>query len=262
MNFSGLIINGYNFIDVVGSGSFGTVYKVEKENVIYAAKVFSESFVLKEYTNDRNRITNEIDALKIVNSDNLVKYYDDFEYILESGLKTHIIIMEFVTGEKLTNVINNITNEAELIDLFKNILSAVNQLHNYGIIHRDLKPDNILITDDGKIKIIDYGLAKLIDFSSITRTGDNIGSPMFMSPEQIADSKHITFRSDIYSLGVILYLMFTKSYPYDVTSLEELIYKIINIPIIPPSERRNNNLSQYIEKIIYKSLRYVVEFEG
>ena len=253
MNFSGLIINDYSFIDVVGSGSFGTVYKVEKDNVIYAAKVFSESFVLKEYTSDRNRITNEIDALKIVNSDNLVKYYDDFEYVLESGLKTHIIIMEFVTGEKLTNVIKNYTDEEQLIELFKNILSAVNQLHNYGIVHRDLKPDNILITDDGKIKIIDYGLAKLIDFSSITRTGDNIGSPMFMSPEQIVDSKHITFRSDIYSLGVILYLMFTKSYPYDVTSLEELIYKIINIPIIPPSER-NNNLSQYIEKIIYKSL--------
>lgn len=73
MNFSGLIINDYSFIDVVGSGSFGTVYKVEKDNVIYAAKVFSESFVLKEYTSDRNRITNEIDALKIVNSDNLVK---------------------------------------------------------------------------------------------------------------------------------------------------------------------------------------------
>ena len=253
MNFSGLIINDYSSIDVVGYGSFGTVYKVEKDNVIYAAKVFSESFVLKEYTSDRNRITNEIDALKIVNSDNLVKYYDDFEYVLESGLKTHIIIMEFVTGEKLTNVIKNNTDEEQLIELFKNILSAVNQLHNYGIVHRDLKPDNILITDDGKIKIIDYGLAKLIDFSSITRTGDNIGSPMFMSPEQIVDSKHITFRSDIYSLGVILYLMFTKSYPYDVTSLEELIYKIINIPIIPPSER-NNNLSQYIEKIIYKSL--------
>jgi len=182
MNFSGLIINGYNFIDVVGSGNFCTVYKVKKDNVIYAAKVFLESFVLKEYTSDRNRITNEIDALKIVNSENLVKYYDDFEHILESGLKTHIIIMEFVTGEKLTNVIKNNTNEEQLIELFKCILIAVSQLPNYGIIHRDLKPDNILVTADGKIKIIDYGLAKLIDFSSITRT---IGSPMFMSPEQM-----------------------------------------------------------------------------
>ena len=92
-----------------------------------------------------------------------------------------------------------------------------------------------------------------IDFSSITRTGDNIGSPMFMAPEQIVDSKHITTKSDIYSLGVILYLMFTKSYPYDVTSLEELIYKIINVPIVPQSEK-NNNIPIYIEKIIYKSL--------
>ena len=208
------------FLEVVGSGSFGTVYKVEKDNNIYAAKVFSESFVLSEYKNDRNRITNEIDTLKMVNSDNLVKYYDDFEYVIESGLKTHIIIMEFVTGKKITDAIENIEDEKQLVDLFKNILNAVKQLHSYGIIHRDLKPDNILITSDGKIKIIDYGLVKLIDFSSITRTGDRVGSPMFMSPEQISDSKHITSRSDIYSLGVILYLMFTKSYPYDVISLE------------------------------------------
>lgn len=253
MNFSGLIINGYNFLEVVGSGSFGTVYKVEKDNNIYAAKVFSESFVLSEYKNDRNRITNEIDTLKMVNSDNLVKYYDDFEYVIESGLKTHIIIMEFVTGKKITDAIENIEDEKQLVDLFKNILNAVKQLHSYGIIHRDLKPDNILITSDGKIKIIDYGLVKLIDFSSITRTGDRVGSPMFMSPEQISDSKHITSRSDIYSLGVILYLMFTKSYPYDVISLEELVYKILNVPIIPPTER-NNNIPQYIEKIIYKAL--------
>ncbi len=253
MNFSGSNINGYKFIEVVGSGSFGTVYKVEKDGKIYAAKVFSESFVLKEYKADRNRITNEIDALKIVDSDNLVKYYDDFDYLLESGLKTHIIIMEFVTGKKLTDIIDYIDNDDQLINLFKDILNAVKQLHSYDIIHRDLKPDNILMTDDGIIKVIDYGLVKLIDFSSITRTGDNIGSPMFMAPEQIVDSKHITTKSDIYSLGVILYLMFTKSYPYDVTSLEELIYKIINVPIVPPSEK-NNNIPIYIEKIIYKSL--------
>lgn len=253
MNFLGLTINGYSFLEVVGSGSFGTVYKVQKDDNIFAAKVFAESFVLSEYKNDRNRITNEIDALKIVDSKNLVKYYDDFEYALESGLKTHIIIMEFVTGKKVTDVIQKINEENQLVDLFKNILNAVKQLHSYGIIHRDLKPDNILITEKGEIKVIDYGLVKLIDFSSITRTGDSVGSPMYMSPEQIVDSKHITNRSDIYSLGVILYLMFTKSYPYDAISLEELVYKIINVPIIPPTER-NSEIPQYIEKIIYKAL--------
>lgn len=253
MNFLGSTINGYSFLEVVGSGSFGTVYKVQKDDNIYAAKVFAESFVLSEYKNDRNRITNEIDALKIADSENLVKYYDDFEYTSESGLNTHIIIMEFVTGKKITDIIDEISDKDKLIDLFKNILNAVNQLHNFDIIHRDLKPDNILIMQDGTIKIIDYGLAKLIDFSSITRTGDRVGSPMFMSPEQIVDSKHITKRSDIYSLGVILYLMFTKSYPYEVTSLEELVYKIINVPIIPPSEK-NKEMPQYIEKIIYKAL--------
>lgn len=161
--------------------------------------------------------------------------------------------MEFVTGTKLTNVINDERDEDILINLFKKLLIGVSILHSNNIIHRDLKPDNILLTDNGNIKIIDYGLSKLIDFSSITKTGENLGSPMYMSPEQIKDSKHIDYRSDIYSLGIILYQMLTKTYPYEVSSYEELVYKIINIPIIPPKER-NPNIKQYLEKIIYKAL--------
>ena len=136
MNFSGSNINGYKFIEVVGSGSFGTVYKVEKDGKIYAAKVFSESFVLKEYKADRNRITNEIDALKIVDSDNLVKYYDDFDYLLESGLKTHIIIMEFVTGKKLTDIIDYIDNDIRNIYKDKSTQMEIKK-HIRGICFRN-----------------------------------------------------------------------------------------------------------------------------
>lgn len=253
MNLIGTVINNYKFIKVVGSGNFGTVYKVQKNNEIYAAKVFSDSFFLSEYRNHRNRITNEIDALKSVNSKYLIKYYDDFDVNLESGIHTHIIIMEFVIGTRLTDIINTDLDENKLIGIFKNVLIGVKELHLQGIIHRDLKPDNILMTSSGNIKIIDYGLSKLIDFSSITRTGDNLGSPMYMSPEQIKDSKHIDYRSDIYSLGVILYQMTTKKFPYEVSSYEELVYKIINTPIIPPKEYKND-INSKIEKIIYKSL--------
>lgn len=253
MNLIGLTVNNYKFLSVVGAGSFGTVYKVEKDSQMFAAKVFSDAFFLSEYKNARNRITNEIEALKSVNSELLVKYYDDFDLVLESNLMTHVIIMEFVTGTKLTDIIKKETNEDTLINLFKKVLKGVEVLHNNNIIHRDLKPDNILLTNSGNIKIIDYGLSKLIDFSSITRTGDNLGSPMYMSPEQIKDSKHIDYRSDIYSLGVILYQMLTKTYPYEVSSYEELVYKIINVPIIPPTEK-NPNIKQYLEKIIYKAL--------
>lgn len=253
MNLIGLTVKDYKFLSVVGSGSFGTVYKVEKDGEIYAAKVFSDAFFLSEYKSERNRITNEIEALKSVNSELLVKYYDDFDLVLESHLMTHVIIMEFVTGTKLTDIIKEEINEDRLVNLFKKLLIGVGVLHNSNIVHRDLKPDNILLTNNGDIKIIDYGLSKLIDFSSITRTGDNLGSPMYMSPEQIKDSKHIDYRSDIYSLGVILYQMLTKTYPYEVASYEELVYKIINVPIIPPTER-NPNIKQYLEKIIYKAL--------
>lgn len=82
MNFFSLTINEYSFLEVVGSGSFETVYKAQKDDNVFAAKVFAKSFILSEYINDRNRITNEINVLKIVDSKNLVKYYDDFEYAL------------------------------------------------------------------------------------------------------------------------------------------------------------------------------------
>lgn len=138
-----------------------------------------------------------------------------------------------------------------------NVLNGVRDLHNTifeneGIIHRDLKPDNIMVDKDLNVKIIDYGLSKIIDFSSITSTGTQIGSPLYMSPEQLKDSKHIDYRADIYALGIILYEMLTKKTPYIATTVPELLMKILNEPIIPPKQY-NPNISDGLEKIIFKA---------
>ena len=102
-----------------------------------------------------------------------------------------------------------------------------------------------------QIKIIDFGLSKVIDFSSITSTGSQIGSPLYMSPEQLRDSKHIDYRSDLYALGIILYEMLTKQKPYIASTLPELMLKILNEPITPPKQY-NSRLSDKLERIIYK----------
>ena len=94
-----------------------------------------------------------------------------------------------------------------------------------------MKPQNIFITNNGKIKLLDFGLSKLIDFTSITSTGDTIGSPVYMSPEQVKDSKNVDYRSDYYALGVILFELIAKEFPYgEVSSREHLYYKIIHEP--------------------------------
>ena len=257
MNLIGKENNGYKFVEAIGSGSFGSVYKVLKNGTYYAAKVLSEIYVLEEFKDEQNRITREIEVLKRADHANLIKYEEDFYFTNEFGVTEYVIVMEYFSGITLKEFINNTTELTELISVFVKILEGVNALHNIrieneGIIHRDLKPANILINDKKEIKIIDYGLSKIIDFSSITGTGTQIGSPLYMSPEQLTDSKHIDYRADIYSLGIILYEMLTKNIPYKAQTIPELFLKIINEPIIPPKQY-NPNINEGLEKIIYKA---------
>ena len=257
MNIVGQVINGYLFEEALGSGSFGAVYRVSKEGKIYAAKVLAETYILEEFKNEQNRITREIDVLKQVKSKNLIKYQEDFYFKNEFGVTEYVIVMEFFAGRTLRNFLKEDTDLETLIRIFVSVLNGVRDLHNTifeneGIIHRDLKPDNIMVDDDLNVKIIDYGLSKIIDFSSITSTGTQIGSPLYMSPEQLKDSKHIDYRADIYALGIILYEMLTKNIPYRATTLPELLMKILNDPIIPPKQY-NPNISDGLENIIFKA---------
>lgn len=257
MNIVGQVINGYLFEEALGSGSFGAVYRVSKENNVYAAKVLSETYILDEFKNEQNRITREIDVLKNVKGENLIKYQEDFYFKNEFGIIEYVIVMEYFPGRTLRSFLRNDVELETLIRIFVSVLYGVGDLHNTiidneGIIHRDLKPDNIMIDDNLNVKIIDYGLSKIIDFSSITSTGTQIGSPLYMSPEQLKDSKHIDYRADIYALGIILYEMLTKNIPYKASTLPELLMKILNDPIIPPKQY-NPNISDGLENIIFKA---------
>lgn len=257
MNIVGQVINGYLFEEALGSGSFGAVYRVSKENSVYAAKVLSETYILDEFKNEQNRITREIDVLKNVKGENLIKYQEDFYFKNEFGIMEYVIVMEYFPGRTLRSFLRNDVELETLIRIFVSVLYGVRDLHNTiieneGIIHRDLKPDNIMIDDKLNVKIIDYGLSKIIDFSSITSTGTQIGSPLYMSPEQLKDSKHIDYRADIYALGIILYEMLTKNIPYKASTLPELLMKILNDPIIPPKQY-NPNISDGLENIIFKA---------
>ena len=257
MNIVGTVVNGYLFEKALGSGSFGAVYKVSKNEKTYAAKVLAETYILEEFKNEENRVTRELEILKRVKGKNLIKYHEDFSFENEFGIKEYVIVMEYFDGVTLRSYLKNDNDLDELIEIFIKVLLGVKDLHNIkinneGVIHRDLKPDNIMVDIDHNIKVIDYGLSKIIDFSSITSTGAHIGSPLYMSPEQLKDSKHIDYRADIYSLGVILYEMLTKNIPYKAATLPELLLKILNEPIIPPKQY-NSNISDRIEKIIFKA---------
>lgn len=261
MSIIGTEIQGYKIIEFIDSGGFGSVYKAEKDSRLYAVKIFREDYVLKEYREkgENNRIRREIEIMKSVSHPNLIDYVDDFKETI-SGVPSYFLVMEFAEGINLRKELNQkALSEDEAIHLFLKILDGINALHSIrgdnddtGIIHRDLKPENIIVNKND-IKILDYGISKVIDYTSITSTGEVMGSPIYMSPEQVKDSKHIDKRSDLYALGLILYEMLTNNLPYQSSSIPELFNKIINEQPIPP-RRWVTLINNEIENIILKLL--------
>ena len=264
MSIIGTTIKGYKIQEFIDSGGFGSVYKAEKDGNLYAIKIFREDYVLREYREkgENNRIIREIEIMKSVSHPNLITYVDDFKETI-SGVPSYFLVMEFAPGTNLRKLLNQKSfTEDEAIDLFVKILDGINALHSIrgdsddtGIIHRDLKPENIIV-NNGEIKILDYGISKVIDYTSITSTGEVMGSPVYMSPEQVKDSKHIDKRSDLYTLGIILYEMLTNNLPYESSSIPELFNKIINEQPIPP-RRWKTLINNEIENIILKLLEKV-----
>lgn len=268
MNLIGKIINDYKIIEFINDGGFGVVYKAEKDGQFYAIKLFREAYVLKEYRRgDDNRIQREIDIIKTVKHENLVNYVDNFVVEID-GSAHHFLVMEFVDGVNLRTILESKDKltEDEAKKYFSQVLSGIEALHHVvvadgvsGVIHRDLKPENILIDKKGKVKVSDFGISKIIDFTSLTSTGDFIGTSPYMSPEQIVDSKHVDRRSDVYALGVLLYEMLTGAHPHDYQSEPELIDKIKNEPAIPP-RRRVTEIKNETENVILRCLeKYAYE---
>ncbi len=254
-------INGYTFTDFIGAGGFGSVYKATKEGKTFAIKVFREEYILQEYKNGRNnRIQREIDIMKSVNHPCLIRYVDDFKGD-DLNVPSFFLVMEFAEGETLQKIIRNkgLQSEAQIVNIFKKILEGIKGLHqirgvdeNKGIIHRDLKPENIIVNGNS-VKILDYGISKVIDYTTLTSTGNFLGSPLYSSPEQITDSKNIDKRSDLYTLGVIFYEMLTGKVPYEFTNLPELIDKIKNENPIPP-RKYFPDITNKFENVIFKLL--------
>jgi eukaryotic-like serine/threonine-protein kinase len=265
----GTNIHGYQIMSFIDSGGFGSVYKATKDGTTYAIKIFREDYVLKEFKQKgaNNRIQREIDIMKSVNHPYLIKYVDDFRTELAS-VPSYFLVMEFASGITLRQLIDKRSlTERESLFIFQQIIEGVAALHNIrgeeedkGIIHRDLKPENIIVDTAKKtIKILDYGISKVIDYTSITATGNVMGSPAYMSPEQITDSKHIDKRSDLYTSGVILYEMLTNHFPYEFKSLPELVEKIKSETPIPPRvhlpfiyNKTENIILKLLEKDAYK----------
>jgi len=201
----------YRIIEELGKGGMGKVYKVLDTKI-------DEKIALKlirpEIASDRNTLTrfnNELKLARKIRHKNICQMFDLGE---EKG--THFITMEFVPGEDLRSMIRMSGHLAvgTTISIAKQICEGLTEAHESGVMHRDLKPGNIMIDKGGNARIMDFGIARSLKAKGITGSGVMIGTPEYMSPEQV-EGKEVDPRSDIYSLGVILYEMITGRVPFE-----------------------------------------------
>ena len=201
----------YQIIEELGKGGMGKVYRALdrelKEEV--ALKLIRPEITKDEKTIERFK--NELKFARKISHRNIGRMYELME---DKG--THFITMEYVSGQDLRGLIRQTgqLTTGKAISIAKEICEGLIEAHHQGVIHRDLKPSNIIIDKDGNARILDFGIARSAEGKGITGAGVMIGTPEYMSPEQV-EGKETDQRSDIYSLGVILYEMVTGRVPFE-----------------------------------------------
>ena len=215
-------INGYTIKRLLGEGGMAEVWYAETS----IGKPAAFKFLKEKFCKDENvtaRFENEAHVMVKLNHPNIRQVYD---YVTVD--ERPCIIMEYLEGADLKAIVRDRGRiDSETAARFWNeIVSALAYTHAQGVVHRDIKPSNIFVTADGHIKLLDFGIAKVRDAVSGTQTGQKIGTLVYMSPEQITDSKHVDARTDLYSLAVTFVHLLSGRIPYNAESSSE--YAIMN----------------------------------
>ena len=244
------IIGKYEILEKLKEGGMSTVYKAVhptlERTVILKRLALTSSHTLTE------RFKREAKIMINLRSDNIVPVFDHFK----DG-HSYFLVMEYVDGISLEDLLKKyrkIKPEAALAIVYQ-ISLGLKYAHDKGIIHRDIKPDNILISKEGEVKIVDFGIATALEGneSDLTKTGAVMGTPAYMSPEQLTDSKNVDRQTDIYSLGVALYQMLTGTKPFASNFAAETIQSIRKGRYKKPS-KLNPAIPAYCRRLVKKMM--------
>ena len=219
----GKTISHYKITEKLGEGGMGEVYLAEDLKLERKVAIkFLPQYMTRERENV-DRFEREAKATAALNHPNIVTIYE----IAEENTQT-FIVMEYIDGVSLRTKINNgFSDPNEILNITNQICDGLSEAHKEDIVHRDIKPENILIDKNGRGKILDFGLAKLKGVSKLTKEASTLGTIHYMSPEQV-QSKEVNHRSDIWSLGVVLYEMLTAKVPFTGGYEQAVIYSILN----------------------------------
>jgi eukaryotic-like serine/threonine-protein kinase len=244
----GQTISHYKILEKLGEGGMGVVYKAEDTKLKRTVALKFLPKGLEAHEPERARFLQEAQAASALNHPNICSIHTIEEY---DGQQ--FIDMELVDGKNLSGLLKE--KELSLKDMLNiaiQICEGLNSAHKKGVVHRDIKPDNIMLTDDGIVKIMDFGLAKLKGTSKLTKTQSTLGTLAYMSPEQ-ARGEEVDQRSDIFSFGVVLYEMVTGRRPFKGEHEAAMMYSLMN-ENPEPLARYKTDVPTELQHIIDKSL--------
>jgi serine/threonine-protein kinase len=240
-------IPGYQLLSKLGSGAMASVYKARQLSLdrIVAIKVLPRrstadpSFVERFYA--EGRVAAKLNHPNIVGALDVGKAGD-----------LHYFVMEYVEGTTVYDELmeNVLYDETDAVRIVLEIARALDHAHKAGLIHRDVKPQNIIITADGTAKLADMGLAREVGAQvNEDEAGKAVGSPYYMSPEQVVSDPRLDFRTDLYSIGATFYFMVTGKVPFDAPTPKEVMQMHLNDDLTPP-RKANAKVSQEVSEVI------------
>jgi eukaryotic-like serine/threonine-protein kinase len=244
----GKTISHYKILEKLGEGGMGVVYKAQDTKL---DRLVALKFLPQHLTSDpveKERFIHEAKAASALNHPNVTTIYevDEFEGQM-------FIVMEYCEGKTLKQMIEKETlSVKKVLDIAIHVSEGLTAAHNKGVVHRDIKSDNIMVSPEGQVKIMDFGLAKLKGATKLTKSGSTLGTAAYMSPEQ-ASGEEVDQRSDIFSFGVVLYELLTGQLPFKGEHTAAIIYSILNDEPQPVA-RYNNKVSAELERMVAKTL--------
>jgi len=248
-------IGKYRVKGELGRGGMGAVYLAEQPGL--GREVAIKELIQSAATDPvaLKRFLQEAQVMARTSHPNLVQVHD-----VELSAEANYIVLEFVRGKSLRDWLNRgPIPPPQVFAVMHGVLQALDYAHKHAIVHRDMKPENVLLSDDGMVKVADFGIARLTDDTGVggtaTKTGTTVGTPQYMSPEQVASSK-VDGRSDLYSAGIMFYELVAGQPPFTATESDgpfTLMAKHVQAPPKPPSLHRPG-LDPGLEEAILKSI--------
>lgn len=222
----------YEIVEMLGQGGMGAVYKAKDLELdrLVALKVIRPE--LAAQPDILQRFKQELILARQITHRNVIRIFD-----LSEGNGIKFITMEFIDGQDLKSVLHEKSrlSPEETVRIIEQVCLALEAAHSEGVVHRDLKPQNIMLDKQGRVAVMDFGIARSIESSGMTQTGTLVGTPDYMSPEQVMGER-VDARSDLFTLGVILYELLTGSVPYKAESTQSAMYKRTRELPKPPIE--------------------------